>query len=240
MTFDVGLHTLLRIESVVANRALVDFLSVMGHLMEFQHMIITERFAANLTGVGFLSGVCSGVHLQLFTASKPFLAYCTDVGLLPSVRSHMDHQLSRLYECLGTHGAFMRAFSGVNSHVSVQLSGVFECPRANLTLVGPFFRVDSPVNAQVFLNAETFITEFAAEGFLSSVRTIVASQTGGDCKCLGTNVTTVGILCLFSMGSLMGLKSRLGGVHFIADLAMEIVLFDLAWEFGNGKIGTAH
>lgn len=97
---DVRFHALLRVEGVVADRALVHLLAVMGDLVELEHVVVTEGFAADLARVGFLPGVRSRMHLQLFRACEALLAHVADVRLFSRVRSHVDDQLSRLDECL--------------------------------------------------------------------------------------------------------------------------------------------
>jgi len=42
MTLDVALHGLLRRERAVTNRTLVHFFAVMRHLVELEHVVVTE------------------------------------------------------------------------------------------------------------------------------------------------------------------------------------------------------
>lgn len=146
----------------------------MGDLMQLQHMIISERFAANIASVRFFTGMRSRMHFELFRAGEPFIAAFANVRFFAGMGSQMNNQLPTLDESLGTVGAFVRAFACVYPHMSVKFTRMFKSSFADVTLVGSFFGMDTRMHAQVLLDRKRFLAVFALVGFFTSVGSIVA------------------------------------------------------------------
>lgn len=113
-------------EGGLAQRTLVDLLRKVRHLMQFQNMVVAERFSADIAAVRFFFGVGSVVNLQLFAAAETLVTDSADVGPLSSVRPHVDHQLATLDEGFPAELALVRPLPSVDPEVAVQLPGMFE------------------------------------------------------------------------------------------------------------------
>ena len=119
-------------EGGVTQGALVDLLGKVRHLMEFQNMVVAERFAADIAAIRFFFGVSSVVNLQLFAAAEPLVTDSADVGPLSGVGPHVDHQLAALDEGFPADLTLVRPLPGMDPEVTVELPGVLE---ASLTKV---------------------------------------------------------------------------------------------------------
>jgi len=117
-------------EGGLTQRALVDLLREVGHLMQFENVVVPERFAADIATVRFFFGVSSVVNLQLFAAAEPLVADRADVGSLSSVRPHVDHKLPALDKSFPAELTLVRPLTSVDPQVAVQLPGMF---KASLT-----------------------------------------------------------------------------------------------------------
>lgn len=63
----------------------------MSHLMQFQHVIVSERLAADIARVRFLASVGARVNLELLGTGESFVAALAHVRLLTGMRPQVDH-----------------------------------------------------------------------------------------------------------------------------------------------------
>jgi len=110
---------LLATKCCLAQRALVDLLRKVGHLVKLQNVVVAKRLPTDIAAVGLFFGVSPHVDFELLAATESLVADVADVRSLPRVRSPVDDQLPTLDKSLPADLTLVWPLSCVNPHVSV-------------------------------------------------------------------------------------------------------------------------
>lgn len=206
--------------------------------MQFENMIVTERFAADVASIRFFPGVRTRMHFELLGTSESLAACLTNIRFFPGMCAHMYYQLSTLDERLRADSTLVRPFPGVYSHMPMQLPTMFERTFAHVTLVRPFFRMYTTMYTQILFDGERFATIFALIRFLAGMRTIMSSQSRRYRKSFPANIASVRILALFTVRAQMSLIRALLIENFLTQQA-PIRLFLEYVSRGGQSLATA-
>lgn len=197
---DVHFHGLLRVKGLVTERALVDLGAVVRHLVELEHVVVSEGLAADVAGVGLFASVRARVHLELLGTGESLATGLADVRFFAGMSAHVNDELTALDERLGADGALVWTLARVYPHVSVEFSAVLERSVAHVALVRAFLRVDTSVHAQVLLHRERLVAVLALVGLLAGVRAVVARQSRRNRESFAADIAPVRVLALLAVG----------------------------------------